>query len=282
LVSPRGDLVQKSTFISRDLKEKKIFINQIASIVSKYNKYNIQSVGIGAPGIVDVSKGFIYYLPNVTGWENYPLKKSLEKKLGLPVHINNDANVFALAESLLGAARGAKRAICLTLGTGLGGAVVFNGRLLETKVSAHELGHVPVVLKGARCGCGGSGCIETIVGNGYLVKRYKQLKKTKNNIEVKDIYERASWGEKEAILLWKEFSFALGKFLAGMINIFNPEIIVFGGGITGAFSIFKPLVFKVIKEQAMAPNVLGLKLLKAKLKDPGIIGAALFARDSII
>ena len=282
LVGPGGNLIQKSVFTSSDLKKKKIFISQISSIVSKYSKYNIQSVGIGAPGIVNVSKGFIYYLPNIPGWRMYRLKNSLEKKLNLPVYVNNDANVFALAESLLGAARGAKRAVCLTLGTGLGGAVVFNGKLLETQVSAHELGHVPITLKGRKCGCGASGCIETFVGNSHLVRRYKQLKKTKNNIKVKNIYEKACSGERAALLVWDEFSQVLGKFLAGMVNIFNPEVIVFGGGVSGAFSLFKPLVFKAIKEHAMWPNVSTLKLVKAKLKDPGVIGAALFARDSII
>jgi glucokinase len=279
VVDLKGKLLKKDVFISKELKEKAVFVQSLTEIVSRYAKYNIQSVGIGVPGIVNINKGFIYYLPNIPGWQNYPLKKVLEKKLGLPVYLNNDANLFALAESLLGAAQGKQRAVCLTLGTGLGGAIFLNGRLLETEISAHELGHVPISLKGLRCGCGGRGCIETFTGNRYLVKRYKQLRKSQEEVEVKDIYNRAKLGEKEALIVWDEFSQALGKFLAGIVNIFNPQIIVFGGGVSGAFGLFKSLVFKAIKEQAMRPNVTGLKLLKAKLKDPGLVGAAIFARE---
>ena len=94
-------------------------------------------------------------------------------------------------------------------------------------------------------------------------------------------FEKALQGEREALLVWKEFSQCLGKFLAGMVNIFNPQIIVFGGGVSGAFKLFKPLVWQVIKEQAMWPHVKDLKLAKAKLPLAGVIGAALLAKESL-
>jgi len=99
--------------------------------------------------------------------------------------------------------------------------------------------------------------------------------------EVKEIFDRAKAGEKEAIIVWQEFSKYLGKFLAGMVNIFNPQIIILGGGVSGAFSLFKPLLMKALKAQAMWPQFTGLKLVKAKLNDAGIIGAALLAKEKL-
>ncbi len=282
IVNGSGQILAKETFVSETLRDKPVFIEKICSFAADFKKFHIEGIGIGAPGIVDVQKGFIYYLPNVPGWEKYPLAGTLEKKLGISVTVDNDANVFALAETRLGSARGAERVIFLTLGTGVGGAVIFGGKLLEGKISALELGHVPLSLKGKPCGCGGSGCVETFLGNKYLIASYRSLKKdNEKKLEVKDIYKKALGGEKEALFVWREFSTALGKFLAGMVNVFSPEVIVLGGGVSGAFKIFKPWVFAEIKRQAMWPQVTNLKLVRAKLKDAGIVGAALLAKEKI-
>jgi glucokinase len=299
LVDAKGKIITKKVYSSRTLKEKSGFVNGLKLLVKSFSGVKIRGVGIGAPGIIDVKRGFIYYLPNIPGWKNYSLGSVLKKQLKIPVAIDNDANAFALAESRFGAAKGKKRAIFLTLGTGLGGGVIFGGKLLEGAVSAAELGHVPINPKGKLCGCGGRGCIETYAGNRYLLRRYRSLKKNKTGVnpvrdtkgtvdkskisngveDVKQLFERGLAGEKEALIVWQEFSHNLGKFLAGMINVFNPQAIVFGGGVAGAFRLFKPLVAAEIKKQAMWPQTLGLKLVRAKLKDAGIIGAALLAQE---
>ncbi len=279
LVDSRGKIVKKKVYPSG--ADKQGFIKKIKTLLKSFSGFNIKGIGIGAPGIIDIEKGFIYYLPNIPGWKNYPLRSVLEKHLQLPVFIDNDANVFALAEVRCGAAKGKKRAIFLTLGTGLGGAIIFNGKLLEGKTSALELGHVPINSRGKLCGCGGTGCIETYVGNRYLVSHYRRLKKKTKVTEVKEIFERGLKGEKEALAVFGEFSRNLGKFLAGMINVFNPQVIIFGGGVSGAFKLFKPLVEKEIKKQVMWPQYLGVSLVRAKLKDAGIIGAAFLAREKV-
>jgi len=282
LVDARGKIREKFFYSSRDLTSQSSFCENIKFILARVGRRKVQGVGIGAPGIVDPQKGFIYYLPNVPGWERYPLKKKLENILKLPGLVENDANVFALAEFAFGAGKGAKSLIFLTLGTGLGGAVIVDGKLLEGRTSAAELGHVPVSLKGIRCGCGGRGCIETFVGNNYLLKKYRKLKPGTNIEEVADIFKLAMKGEKEALLLWKEFSYALGMFLAGMVNVFNPERVIFGGGVAGAFRIFKPLVQQTIQRQAMWPQAKSVKLLKAKIKFAGIVGAAVLAKQRLM
>ena len=282
LVDSRGKIIKQEVYASKSLRDKDIFIKRLEKIIVNYEKYKIKGVGIGAPGIIDIKKGFIYYLPNVPGWERFPLKRILEKRLKIPVFIDNDANVFALAETRLGAAKGKSRVIFLTLGTGLGGAILINGRPVEGRTSSLELGHVAMSLGGIKCGCGASGCIETMVGSNYLLKRYNKLIKAKKPVkEVRVIFQKALKGQREALIVWKEFSQSLGRFLRGMINIFNPEVIVFGGGVSGAFKIFKPLVWQVIKEETMWPQLEGLKLVKAKIRRAGITGAALLAKDKL-
>jgi glucokinase len=282
VVNYRGKIEKKLTFTSKNLRQKEVFIQELKRLIKELKEFSISGVGIGAPGIVDTKKGFIYYLPNVRGWENYPLGRVLRKELKIPVFIDNDANMFALAESRFGAAKGLSPAICLTLGTGLGGAVVIDGELLNTEISAQELGHVPIALAGQKCACGSRGCIETYTGNKRLLRRYKQLKSTKHkNFDVEYIFQRALKGERAALIVWGEFSFHLGKFLSGLINLFNPKAIILGGGVSGAFKLFKPLVLKTIKENSMWPNLKGLKLLKAKLNNPGIIGSALLVKDKL-
>lgn len=282
ITNNKGNLLSNDVFFSRRFKEKDAFIDKIEELVYSVRPKRVNAIGIGVPGIIDTKEGFIYYLPNIPGWQKYPIRKVLERKLNIPVAIDNDANVFALAEARMGTAKGAKQALFLTLGTGVGGAVIINGNIFKGTTSAGELGHVPVSLKGTRCGCGGTGCIETFLGNKYLVSLYKRAKREKRlNVEVKDIFKNALRGEKEAILVWEEFSYALGMFLSGMINVFNPEKIIFGGGVSGAFRVFKPMVWKVIEKQAMWPHIKNLKLIKARLKNAGVIGAAILAREQL-
>jgi len=282
IVNSNGKILKKIVYSSGSLRERKAFIGEIKRLKETFRKYNIKAVGVGAPGIIDVERGSIYYLPNIPGWENFPLKTILTKELKIPVFIDNDANIFALAEVRRGAGRRSRRAIFLTLGTGLGGAVISDGKILEGRTSASELGHVVIDINGKHCGCGGSGCIETFTGSNHLLERYRQLKKMKTAPkEVKEIFDRAKAKQKEALIVWKEFSAYLGKFLAGMVNIFNPQIIIFGGGVSGAFSLFGPFLWRVLKEQAMWPQLADLKLVKAKLEDAGIIGAALLAKEKL-
>lgn len=280
IIDKENRLLEDLVLLSNEFKRKEVFIEKIEDIVKNFKRYNIKAIGIGAPGIIDVKKGFIYYLPNIPGWRNYPLSKVLKKKLNLEVFIDNDANVFALAESRVGIAKGKQVAIFLTLGTGLGGAVLLAGKILRSRTSASELGHIPMSIDGKKCSCGGSGCIETFVGAKYILEEYNRLKNCKAK-EVKEIYESALKNDKIALKIWENFANALGKFLAGLVNVFNPEMIVLGGGVSGAFRIFKPKLLEVIKKQAMWPHTKDLKIVKAKLKKPGIIGAGILAKEGI-
>jgi glucokinase len=280
IVDNNGKLLAKEVLVSTKLRKCEIFIAKIKELTQKFKNYKISAVGVGAPGLIDIKRGYLFDLPNVPGWKNFAFKKTLEKAIRLPVFLENDANVFALAEACVGAAKGAKRVLFLTLGTGLGGALIYDGKIMEGDTSAGEVAHFPIVLEGGRqCGCGGKGCIETFTGSNYLLQKYGKLKKCPPPQEVKVIYERALLGEQEALKVWQDFSYALGMFLSGMINIFNPQRIVLGGGVSGAFDVFKPMLENVIAKQAMRPQLKGLKIVKAKIQEAGLIGAALYARD---
>jgi len=283
IVSSNGKILKKTVFSSQDLSKKKLFFARIREIVKESERFSPAGLGLGIPGIVDLEKGSTYYLPNVPGWKNYPIKRELEKACGLDAAIDNDANLFALSEARIGAAAGVNNALFLTLGTGLGGAVMIDRKIVKGRTSAGEVGHVPVEIKGKACSCGGRGCVETFTGNRHLIRKYNRIQKNKKLKvkEVKSIYERALENEKSALAVWEEFSLGLGVFISGMINVFNPEMVVFGGGVSGAFKVFKPMLMSVIRSRAMAPQVKGLKLVKAKVKDAGIIGAALLAKESL-
>jgi glucokinase len=279
-INGKVNLLKKLVYASERLKEKETFISKLISLIEEFKDYKIKGIGIGAPGIIDTRKGFIYYLPNVKGWENFPLKEMLEGRLKIPVFVDNDANLFALGEAKLGVGKEKKRIIFLTLGTGLGSSIIWEGKILEADTSSLELAHVPVSLKGRKCGCGARGCIETFIGAKYLLRRYYQLKKERIK-EVRELFQRGLKKEKEALIVWREFSYSLGKFLAGMVNIFNPQMIIIGGGVSGAFRLFKPLLLETIKKEAMWPQLKNLKLVRAKLKNAAIFGAAIMVKERL-
>lgn len=281
VIDERAKLLKKEVVYSPYLKEKESFFKKIKELLQRFSSYSLKGIGVGAPGVVNIPKGFIYYLPNISGWEKYPLKESLQRLTGLPVYVDNDANLFALAELRLGVAKGKARVIFLTLGTGLGGAVAFEGKILKGDTSSGELGHIPITLDGKKCSCGARGCIETFVGATYLIERYRRLKKKKKEIQVREIFKKALQGEREALVVWKEFSQSLGRFLGGMANLFNPQMIVLGGGVAGAFTLFKPLLWEVITHQAMWPHLKQLKIVRGKLRDAGIIGAGILVKENL-
>ena len=281
LVDENGAIVEKKVFASSAICSRRAFIQNLKDIRQKLNHYEISAIGIGAPGIVNVKKGFIYKLPNIKGWDNFPLAKTLSRELKAPVFLSNDAKLFALAEARLGAGKNKERVLCFTLGTGLGSAFIYKGSILEGETSAFEMAHVPISLEGRRCGCGARGCIETYVGANYLLSEYTRIKKCPKPAQVSEIYKMAKQRDAAALKVWRDFSAVLGKFLGGMVNIFNPEVIVLGGGVAGAFDFFKPMLVKEIKKQALSVHLKGLKIVKAALKDPGLVGAGLLAADKM-
>ncbi|MCX5641726.1 MAG: ROK family protein [Candidatus Omnitrophica bacterium] len=218
----------------------------------------IKGIGIGTPGLVN-SAGVVFLAPNLPNWNKIPLAEIFRKKFGLPVKVENDVNAITWGEYLFGSGKGFRTIICITLGTGLGGGVVVDGKLLRGGTySAVELGHITINTNGPRCGCGNKGCVESYVGSARIVSKAKKyLKKNQasiipglvngnlTKITPKVISEACRKGDRLAAEIWKEVGADVGVMLADMVNVFNPEAIIIGGGVAQAG---KPL-FNAIQEE---------------------------------
>ena len=211
-----------------------LFIERLVAGLSK--KYRLKSLGFGFPGPVDFKKGYIYYLVNLKNWENIYWKNILEKKLKIPVFLDNDVNAAALTEYYLGNGRGCSNMMMVTLGTGVGGGLILSGKIYRGKnnVTA-EIGHVPLNMKGAECNCGGIGCLESYIGAKNLLSYARRalskhpesilstVIKKKGNIRLEDMTYAARHGDRFASDFWKDTAEKLGQALVGVVNMLNIE-----------------------------------------------------------
>ena len=254
-----------------------VIIYNIRDIIEESGK-KICGVGIGVPGPVDSKKGIVHYFPNIKGWNEVPLKSILEKKLGLGVELDNDVNAMTLGEFIFGAGKGCDNLVCITLGTGVGGGIIIDGKLYRGgSMAAGEIGHMPINETGPICNCGGIACLERYIGNRYVLEKAKKV--FRNNITLEMVSELAVSGNKKAIAIWTDVARKLGAALTQVVNLLNPDRIVIGGGVSMAGGlILKPLI-KEVKKRAMKDQAKHVKIVLAKLgTDAGIIGSSLLCR----
>ncbi|NIP39628.1 MAG: ROK family protein [Candidatus Dadabacteria bacterium] len=266
--------------------------NMINLINSLRKDYKITGIGIGMPGIIDAKNGVITQAPNIKNAADYPIRKILKNKIKpkLPIFIENDANCAALGEYRYGAGIGLSTLIMITLGTGVGGGIILDGKLWN---GAHgmggEIGHIKIYPGGNKCNCGHRGCLESYASlSGMKLKIKKGIKENrinKNLLEkIKSTHEdrlpelffkEAKNGNRFSKKLWEEFGTALGLGISTLTNLLNPEIVVIGGGIAGAWQTFIPSTKKAVKENTLIGPYNKLKIDRSKLKDDaGILGAA--------
>ncbi|MBN1997614.1 ROK family protein [candidate division KSB1 bacterium] len=279
------------------------------SVVSRINKTiflaieragitldDILAVGIGSPGPLDLKEGTIINTPNLK-WKNAPLKAELVKATGKPVAIDNDGNVGILGEYAYGAARNAKDVIGLFIGTGIGGGIIIGGRLLHGfNENAGELGHMILSPDGPKCGCGNKGCIEALASR-LAIERdiraaYTAGQKTKIFENTADSQERLrskkladAFFENDPVVkgVIERAAQYVGLTVASLLNIFNPQVVILGGGLVEA--IGEPYV-KIVRETAQG-NVFpiairNVKIIAAELKDDSaVLGAAKLAWDMV-
>lgn len=252
-------------------------VETIKDIIKSHclHKSNIKAIGMGVPGLVDYSRGFVYYLPNISGWRNTPLKKIMQKKTGLPIFIDNDVNALALAELHLGAGKNVKNFVVLTLGTGVGGGIVADGRLYRgANFCAGEAGHIPINESGPKCNCGGRGCLERYIGNKYILQQAKHII-NKSDITLEDLGRLAKNGNKRALAVWQKVGRRLGVALSGIVNFFNPQKIIIGGGIANVGSVLFDEIRRTIHKRAMPVPRQAVSVVKSRLgKNSGILGCA--------
>lgn len=245
----------------------------------------VVAVGIGAPGPLSVKEGVLTNpLPNLPKWRGFPICAALSERLGKPAFLDNDANVAALAEQWLGAGKGSENVVVLTLGTGVGGGVIAEGRLLHGHSDvAGELGHTTIDHDGPECACGNRGCIELYASAGATVERYRRKladagRDTEGEMTAEDVFEAAESGDELAKATFSEVGYCLGAAVGSLVHVFNPEVVVLAGGVTRAERYFLGMVRSVVKERTFTDFHAGLRIEVSPLDDRmGLLGAARLA-----
>ena len=217
----------------------------IGLVIKKAGESNIEvtGIGFGSPGIVD--GGIVHGgADNLNGWENINISEFYSKEFGLPVFVDNDANVMGLGEAVYGAAKGCSDAIFLTVGTGIGGAIIANGQLYGGyKNRGTEMGHVTIDHKGIACNCGGRGCLEAYASTNALIGQYaKRSGKNEGEINGHYIVGKFLEGEASAVECMQEHTDYLGHAIAGFINTFAPQKVIIGGGISEAGQFYIDMI----------------------------------------
>ncbi|SMB94274.1 glucokinase [Thermanaeromonas toyohensis ToBE] len=246
----------------------------------------LRGAGIGIPGSVDVEKGLVRLAPNLH-WRNFPLRGKLEKLLGIPVVLDNDAHVAALGEMWQGAGRDYQDILMITIGTGIGSAVILNGQVHRGIFGyGAEMGHVKVEPHGPLCECGGRGCLETLASATAIVRQARQelergrpsLLRGKETLEARDVLVAAGQGDELAREVLNRAAGYLGIALANAVLLIGPTVVILGGGVAQAGEvILGPL--KERFEEALGPwQIKPLPLLLAQLGNKaGFVGAAYLA-----
>ncbi len=264
-------------------------IGEMAARVARLRESfpDIAAIGIGVPGLVDFDHGFVHVLTNVPGWKHVPLKALLSEKTGLPVVVDNDANAMAYAEFRHGAAKGLRNVVALTLGTGIGGGLILDGKMFRGSCfSAGEIGQMSIHFDGLPGHYGNLGALEKYTGNQQIaehaVKRYAEagIARDIEDCSPKAIAEAAQSGDDIARGVWGEVADWLGTALANIAWLLNPDAFVIGGGVAQAGElIFAPLRQRV--QKMVSPVVWErLQILPAHFSnEAGIIGNAALAAD---
>ncbi|MGP0585453.1 ROK family glucokinase [Paenibacillus timonensis] len=251
----------------------------------------VAGVGAGVAGFTNVREGIIILAPNV-GLKDFPIREILEQRLGKPIKIDNDANVAALGEAWGGAGKGIENCVCYTLGTGVGGGIIMNGKIYQGfSGMAGELGHMSVVpdLEAIGCGCGQMGCLETVSSATGIIRMAKDAvargdRTSLSHVEsimAKDVFDAAKAGDEAAIRIVNRAAYYLGKSMAAVAVVLNPELFIVGGGVSKAGDILFNEVRSVFAKLTPEPVQRGMQIVPATLgNDAGMVGAAgLFLRS---
>jgi len=244
-------------------------------------------VGIGSPGPLDRERGIVIVTPNL-GWRNFPLRDEVANRVGLPASLDNDANCATLGEWWCGAAKGGRHVVGLTIGTGIGGGLILDGRLFHGASDvAGEIGHTTIDSTGRRCKCGNYGCLEAYASGPAIAERAREalaggepsiMPKLVNDdltlITAQLVYDASKKDDDVARQVVRETASFLGAGVANLLNIFNPDVVVIAGGVTQAGEpLFEPLRAEV-RRRAFRPAVEACRIVPGTLQgSAGVVGA---------
>ena len=232
-------------------------IEQIISVIDQCIDSSTTSIGVGVPSVVDVDRGIVYDVVNIPSWKVVPLKELLEIHYQMPVFINNDANCFVVGEKYFGKARQYKNIVGVTLGTGLGCGLIFNGKLYEgSNCGAGEFGNVPYLSHNIEYYCSG------------------QFFTDEKKISAIEVSNLAKKGDLNSLKMFEEYGFHLGVALKSILYAYDPEVIILGGSVSQSFEFFKDSMFHALQDFAFSNVLANLKIDVSTLENSAIFGAA--------
>ena len=298
VVKSRGEMLSSDESTTRATEGQEIVIQSILDSAHSAMKQasctisEISAIGIGAPGISNPEAGILFTSPNLPGWRNVLLRDIIQNKLDKKAFLINDANAAALGELYFGAARGTHNFIYITLSTGIGGGIVIDEKIYTGAIgTAGEIGHMTIDGNGPLCNCGNKGCWEALASGTALAREAKRrikegtktsiLKYTEGDLEkvtAQIVHSAAEQGDKLAKELIARTGYYVGVGVANLINIFNPELIVIGGGLSNIGDMLLKPAFKVAAERSYKEAFQAVRLVSAGLgRNSGVLGAAAFA-----
>jgi len=297
VVLPDGKIVSRNYCLTMADKGPEIVIDRILTAVNgaiaqaKLKTSELMGIGVAAAGILDIRRGIITTSPNLPDWHDVSLRNILADKLGIVAYLINDASAATLGEHRFGAGRGFDNVLYLTVSTGIGGGIIADGELYSgADGCAGELGHMTIEVDGPQCHCGNFGCLEALA-SGWAVAREAKTRinwgETSSIVEIaggklesitaEKIAAAARQGDRLACDIVAEAANHLGVGLANLVNIFNPELIVIGGGLSKMGDMLLRPARRVLKERAFQLPADTVRVVRARLgSNAGIIGAAAY------
>jgi len=299
LVNKDGDILKRMKILSHADQGIDKLIDNLAGFIKDISEgENVRDIGLGIPGIIDSKNGIITQAPNILNVHDYPLRAALNKKLGSDIHlvIENDSNSAAVGEWWMGVSKNVNSMIMITMGTGLGGGIVLDGKLWTgADGMAGEIGHMTIYPDGARCNCGNYGCLESYASASAIRRMVRdglenkslntKLREGIRNANLEDIpeivMEAASEGDSFSLGIWQEVGKALGIAIASLVNLLNIEMVVIGGGVSNAWDLFIDATYEEAHRRAFRAPMKRAKIKKCLLgDDAGILGSAHLAFKS--
>ncbi len=247
---------------------------------------DVAGIGIGAPGPLDIPRGLLTEPPNLPGWHDVPLRQIIEERIGLPTCLENDANAAGIGEYLYGAGRGTRNMVYVTVSTGIGGGLILDGQIYHgASGGAREIGHMTILARGPHCGCGNRGCLEALASGTAIAREgQEQVNRgvptriaeiARGPVTAKDVVDAMRQGDPYAADIVRQAMAYLGIGMANLVNLFNPERIVIGGGLTALGQDLLAPVDRAIRLRAFPSAAAQVTVCLAELgARVGIVGAA--------
>lgn len=272
IINEKGEILESGEMPTFSNEGGEALMQRILKTIGEYK--NIDRVGISSAGQVDSEEGkIIFASENLPGWTGMEIKKRIEEAYSIPAVVENDVNAAAIGEAYYGAAADEKSFLCLAYGTGIGGAIIEQGKIYRGAFgSAGEFGHIITHVGGKDCSCGGKGCYETYAATSALIRNVKEELGIEE-IDGREIFKLLEEGNEKVEKILQTWIFEIMMGLVNFVHIFNPSLIVLGGGI-----MVQPYIINHIRENLpryLMPNYKDVKIVRAKLgNNAGILGAA--------